>query len=127
MTGKTPWKAGLNRRRCRMTDKSRVSNQPIVEIAGLTRRFGATKALADVTLAIPRGVVFGLLGANGAGKTTLIKHLLGLLRAQSGSVSVFGLDPVSDPPAVLSRIGYLSEVNALPEWMRLDELLRFTR
>jgi ABC-2 type transport system ATP-binding protein len=102
-------------------------SQPVVEIAGLTRRFGAKDALDGVELAVPRGVVFGLLGANGAGKTTLIKHVLGLLRAQSGRVAVFGLDPVANPTGVLSRIGYLSEESDLPEWMRVDELLRFTR
>src|SRR6202140_4494046 len=74
-----------------------------------------------------RGGVYGLGGANGAGKTTLIKHILGLLRAESGSVRVFGLDPVTDPVAVLSRIGYLSEENDLPDWMRVDELIRYTR
>jgi ABC-2 type transport system ATP-binding protein len=72
-------------------------------------------------------VVFGLVGVNGAGKTTLIRHAMGMLRAQAGTVSVFGLDPVSAPHAVLSRIGYLSELNELPEWMRVDELIQFTR
>ena len=74
-----------------------------------------------------RGAVYGLVGANGAGKTTLIKHVLGLLRAESGSVRIFGLDPVADPVAVLSRIGYLSEENDLPGWMRVDELIRYSR
>ena len=110
-----------------MHDDSLSINEPVVEIAQLSRRFGATIALNEVSLRIPKGVVFGLLGANGAGKTTLIKHLLGLLRAQAGNVSVFGLDPVANPTGVLSRVGYLSEVNELPEWMRVDELLRFTR
>jgi ABC-2 type transport system ATP-binding protein len=96
-------------------------------VTELTRRFGATTALASVSLSLPRGAVYGLVGANGAGKTTLIKHLLGLLRAQSGSVRVFGLDPVTDPVAVLSRIGYLSEENDLPGWMRVDELIRYSR
>ena len=77
-------------------------------------------------MSFPRGAVYGLVGANGAGKTTLIRHILGLLRAQSGSVRVFGLDPVADPVAVLSRIGYLSEENDLPSWMRVDELIRYT-
>ena len=74
-----------------------------------------------------RGAVYGLVGANGAGKTTLIKHILGLLRAESGSVRVFGLDPVADPVDVLSRIGYLSEENDLPGWMRIEELIRYQR
>ena len=71
--------------------------------------------------------MFGLVGENGAGKSTLIKHLLGLWRAEAGSVKVFGLDPVPDPTAVLGRIGYLSEQPDLPGWMRVAELLRYTQ
>jgi len=97
-----------------------------VEVTGLSRKFGSKFALNQVSLQVRRGRVFGLVGANGAGKTTLIKHLLGRLKAESGSVRVFGFDPVSDPVAVLSRIGYLSENRDLPGWMRVDELLRYT-
>jgi ABC-2 type transport system ATP-binding protein len=100
---------------------------PIIEITKLTRRFGAKIALADVSVSMERGSVYGLVGANGAGKTTLIRHLLGLLRAQSGTVRVFGLDPVADPVGVLSRTGYLSEDNDLPGWMRVEELMRYSR
>jgi len=99
----------------------------VIEVAGLTRRFGPKVALADVRLAVPRGGVFGLVGVNGAGKTTLIKHILGLLRAQAGSVRVFGKDPAADPAGVLARVGYLSEEPDLPGWMRVGELLRYTR
>jgi ABC-2 type transport system ATP-binding protein len=101
--------------------------KPLIEVAQLTRHFGARAALDSVSLSLPRGAVYGLVGANGAGKTTLIKHLLGLLRAEGGTVRVFGLDPVADPVAVLSRIGYLSEENDLPGWMRVDELIRYSR
>src|SRR5215210_8665116 len=101
--------------------------EPVIAIADLSRRFGSRAALDAVTFSVPRGGVYGLVGANGAGKTTLIKHVLGLLRAESGSVRVFGLDPVADPVAVLSRIGYLSEENDLPGWMRVDELIRYSR
>src|SRR5438045_2570550 len=104
----------------------RVS-ESVVHVSELTRRFGATTALASVSLSMPRGAVYGLVGANAAGKTTLIRHILGLLRAQSGSVRVFGLDPVADSVAVLSRIGSLSEENDLPGWMRVDELIRYSR
>lgn len=99
----------------------------IIELSQLTRRFGAKTALDSVSLSLPRGAVYGLVGANGAGKTTLIRHVLGLLKAESGSVRVFGLDPVNDPAGVLSRIGYLSEENDLPGWMRIDELMRYTQ
>ena len=99
----------------------------VIAVSELTRRFGAKTALSSVTMSVPRGGVYGLVGANGAGKTTLIKHILGLLRAESGSVRVFDRDPVADPTGVLSRIGYLSEENDLPRWMRVDELMRYSR
>ncbi len=102
-------------------------SEAVVRIESLTRRFGAKVALDNVSLTVPRGAVFGLVGANGAGKTTLIKHVLGLLRAVRGSVRVFGRDPVADPVGVLAHVGYLSEENDLPGWMRVDELLRYTR
>jgi len=99
----------------------------VIEISGLSRKFGDKLVLNQVSLQVPRGRVFGLVGANGAGKTTLIKHILGLLKAESGSVRVLGFDPVADPVAVLSRTGFLSENRDLPPWMRVDELLRYTR
>jgi ABC-2 type transport system ATP-binding protein len=97
-----------------------------VEVSHVSRAFGPKRALDDVSLNVRRGRVFGLVGANGAGKTTLIKHLLGRLKAESGSVRVFGFDPVTEPVAVLSRIGYLSENRDLPAWMCVDELIRYT-
>lgn len=99
----------------------------VIEMSELSRRFGDKVALSSVTLSLARGAVYGLVGANGAGKTTLIRHILGLLRAQRGHVRVFGRDPVAEPVSVLSRIGYLSEENDLPAWMRVDELVRYTR
>lgn len=105
----------------------RAAGEPVIDVLELSRTFGRTQALTSVTLSLPRGAVYGLVGANGAGKTTLIRHLLGLLRAQHGTVRVFGLDPVAEPVRVLSRIGYLSEENDLPAWMRVDELLRYSR
>jgi len=99
----------------------------VVEVQGLTRRFGAKTALDNVSLSVRRGIVFGLVGENGAGKTTFIKHLLGLFRAKSGSVRVFGLDPVREPVSTLGRIGYLSEDRDLPDWMRVHELLNYTQ
>ncbi len=101
--------------------------QTIVDVIDLSRSFGHKVALDGVSFSATAGQVYGLVGSNGAGKTTLLKHLLGLLRATSGSVRVFGHDPVRDPVNVLSRIGYLSEERDLPEWMRIDELMRYTQ
>ena len=98
-----------------------------VAISNLSRRFGSKLVLDEVSLYVPRGCVFGLVGENGAGKTTLIKHILGLLRAEAGSVRVLGRDPVADPVEVLGRVGYLSEQPDLPGWMRVEEFLRYSQ
>lgn len=97
----------------------------VIDTRGLTRKFGTVTALDRVTFQLHPGKVYGLVGANGQGKTTLIRHVLGLLRAQEGTVRVFGLDPVRHPVKVLQRTGYLSEDRDLPDWMRIGELLSY--
>jgi ABC-2 type transport system ATP-binding protein len=104
-----------------------TSENNVVEIRWLSRRFWRKTALAEITLDIPQGVVFGLVGENGAGKTTLIKHLLGLLKAQEGTVSVFGMNPVDNPVQVLGRIGYLSESREMPDWMRVNQFMSYSQ
>lgn len=110
-----------------MLEPFSTSAPPLVEIRRITRQFGKTTALDDVSLDIPRGGVLGLIGGNGAGKTTLIKHILGMLKAQHGTVRVFGFDPVQNPVETLGRIGYLSEDRDLPDWMRVHQLMQYTR
>ena len=110
-----------------MSEPFPFASPPIVEIEKLTRHFDAKVAIHELSLTIPRGGVFGLIGGNGAGKTTLLRHILGMLKAQSGFVKVFGLDPVANPVGVLGRIGYLSEDRNLPNWMRVRELMRYTQ
>jgi ABC-2 type transport system ATP-binding protein len=103
------------------------SSEAVISVADLSCSFGDVQALRNVSLQIPQGSVFGLVGENGAGKTTLIKHILGLLRPQSGSVKTLSRDPVTESVEVLKRLGYLSEQRDLAGWMRIDELIRFTR
>ena len=99
----------------------------VIDIKNLCRSFAEKEVLRDVSLAVPEGGVFGLIGSNGAGKTTLIKHILGSHYAQSGSVSVFGFDPVREPVQVLSKVGYMSEDRDVPSWMRVQEIIDFTK
>ncbi len=99
----------------------------VIEVENLSRSYRRKEALKNVTLHVPEGCVFGLVGENGAGKTTLIKHLLGALKPQQGSVRIFGKDPVADPVGVLAEVGYLSEDREMPTWMRIRELLRYIR
>lgn len=102
-------------------------SEVIVELKRVSRSFRTKQALDDVNLRVERGAVFGLVGENGAGKTTLIRHVLGLLKPQQGSVLVFQLDPVRHPQEVLGRIGYLSEDRDLPDWMSVAQLINYNR
>src|SRR5262245_30103890 len=106
--------------------RRRTVSDHVIEVTGLSRRFGRNLALDAVSLRVPRGCVLGLVGVNGSGKTTLLRHLLGQYRAEAGTVRVFGKDPVADPVGVLSRLGYLSDDVDLPGWMRIDQMLRYT-
>jgi len=81
----------------------------IIETSGLTKVFGARRAIDDVDLAVPAGVCFGFLGPNGAGKTTLIRMLLGLARPTSGAALVRGADVHRSPTAALDRVGAIVE------------------
>jgi ABC-2 type transport system ATP-binding protein len=98
-----------------------------IRVEHLSRSFRGTPALQDVSLQIPVGSIFGLVGLNGAGKTTLIRHLIGSLKAQHGRVTVLGDDPVLNPEGVLKKVGYLTEEDSLPKWMRVGEMIDFTR
>ncbi|RMG68719.1 MAG: ABC transporter ATP-binding protein, partial [Nitrospirae bacterium] len=82
-----------------------------IVLEGVTKRFGDFTALDGVGLEIKRGEIFGLLGPNGAGKTTLIKCMVGLLKADEGSIRLTGLEPES--PALRHRIGYMSQIFSL--------------
>jgi len=84
-------------------ETTNIASSTAIEIKNVTRRFGQKLALDNVSLSVPRGRVFGLVGGNEAGKTTLLKHLMGMLQAQSGSVRVFGLDPIAQPVSVLKN------------------------
>lgn len=91
----------------------------------LGKRYGAFVALADLTLQVERGEVFGLLGPNGAGKTTLLRTLLGFLHRTSGSAEVMGIDPAVDAVAVRRQVSYLPGDARLPRHMRGRAVLRF--
>ncbi|MFW6288360.1 MAG: ABC transporter ATP-binding protein [Spirochaetota bacterium] len=89
----------------------------VIETRGLTLYYGRHRGIQDVDLAVVEGEVFGFLGPNGAGKTTTQRVLLDVIRATSGTASIFGLDSRKDGPAIRSRIGYLPGDLALPGQM----------
>ncbi len=99
----------------------------IIETNNLTHRYWRTEAVRDLTLTVPTGSVFALLGANGAGKTTAIKVLMNLLRPSAGVARVLGVDSSRLGEQELAQIGYVSENQQLPLWMTVRQLLDYCR
>ena len=95
---------------------------PVLECKGLTKRFGRTTALDEVSLTVEPGRIVGLLGPNGSGKTTLIKLANGLLTPDGGYIAVCGTAPGRESHALVS---YLPERTAIPTWMTAKQLLDF--
>src|SRR2546427_11167401 len=88
---------------------------PAIVVSGLVKNFGTTRALNGLDLKVETGEVYGFLGPNGAGKTTTIRILLGLLRADAGTVSLLGGDPWRDAVALHRRLAYVpGEVSLWP-------------
>jgi ABC-2 type transport system ATP-binding protein len=100
-------------------------NSMLIEIQGLTKRYGAFAALEDCTLQIGRGEVFGLLGPNGAGKTTLLRLLMGYLSPTSGTATIDGLDCHRQSVQVRRRASYLPGEARLFRQMRGRKVLEF--
>ena len=101
------------------------SEHPMVDIRGLSKRFGKVQALNGVNLTIARGRIIGLLGANGAGKSTLLRHIIGLYLPDRGQCTTLGVEAGKLSPAELARIGYVHQEGELIDWMTAAQLLRY--
>jgi ABC-2 type transport system ATP-binding protein len=99
--------------------------EPIIHIEHLSRSFGTVKALDDLSLEVPAGIVFGFLGPNGAGKTTTIHLLLGLLEPTQGQARVLGFDTHTQSKTIRARSGTLLEFAGLYERMTVEDNLDF--
>ena len=104
---------------------SRLRGEPAVSLRGMSRRFGEIRAVMNLDIDIERGAIHGLLGPNGSGKSTAMKMVLGLLRPDSGKISVYGIDPQTDPLAAKRIIGYVPESPRLYEYLTGLEYLDF--
>jgi ABC-2 type transport system ATP-binding protein len=95
--------------------RASVNGVAAIRVRGLSKSFGDVRALIDVDLDVARGTVLGLLGPNGAGKTTLVRILATLLRPDSGSAQVAGVDAVGEPAKLRERIGLAGQYAAVDE------------
>jgi len=97
----------------------------LIKVKDISKRYGTLLALDNVSFELSPGETVGFLGTNGAGKSTTMKIVTGSLRADKGSVSVFGYDMEKKPVEAKKRIGYLSEDNPMPEEMYVREYLEY--
>ncbi len=99
--------------------------EPVIEVRELTRRYGRQEAVNGLNLTVAPGRCYGLFGRNGAGKTTTIKCLLNLLRPDSGTVRLFGMDPAKEEVPVKSRLAYVPDNIAFHPWMSIRNLFDY--
>jgi ABC-2 type transport system ATP-binding protein len=96
---------------------------PVIEVTGLTKRYGDQTAVDGISLHVDQGEIFGILGPNGAGKTTAVECMEGLRRRDSGQVRILGLDPRTDGHRLHQRIGVQLQETQLPEKLKVREAL----
>ncbi len=97
----------------------------IIEINHLTKSYGRSRGIDDLTLRVPKGDIFGFIGPNGSGKSTTIRILLNLIFPTSGSATIFGLDVVRDSRKIRSRTGYVPSDASMYDRMKVMEFLKF--
>lgn len=97
----------------------------MIEVKNLSKFYGSTKTVNDVSLSIEKGELFGLLGPNGSGKTTMIKMLTGQIKPTSGSLRVHGVDVLEDPIRVRELVGVIPEQETPPSFLTAEEYLHF--
>lgn len=107
-----------------MTDSQSTDQETaLVQINGVTKRFGAKTALGDFSWSLPKGKISGLLGPNGAGKTTLFRLLMGILKADEGTLTIDGLDCFEDRVVAKRRIGFLPDEPVFYSYLSGREVL----
>ena len=97
-----------------------------IETKNLTKFYGKSRGIVDVTLTVKEGDFFGFIGPNGAGKSTLIRTLLGLISPTSGEASVLSMDIAKNKTEILKNVGYLPSEAAFYDNMKVSELIEFS-
>jgi ABC-2 type transport system ATP-binding protein len=97
----------------------------MIELRGLTKRYGTFTAVDAIDLTVPRGELFGFLGPNGAGKTTTLRMIAGILQPTGGSVCIAGIDLATDPIAAKAKLGFIPDRPFIYEKLTGAEFLRF--
>ncbi len=108
-----------------MSNDKKEREGQVIKVSGVTKNFYRVRAVDDISFSVDSGSVFALMGENGAGKTTTIRMMLGLTLPDKGKLEILGLDPRLYDRPLRKRVGYISEVPVLYEWMTVEEIGRF--
>lgn len=99
--------------------------EKVVQIENLTKSYGKSRGVIDVSLEINEGDIFGFLGPNGAGKSTTIRSMLGLLKINSGKIKILGLDSVKDHEEILRNVGYMPSEAWFYDSMKVKDVIKY--
>lgn len=102
-----------------------MSEELVIDVRGLTKRFGGRTVVDQFDLQVPRGAIYGFLGPNGSGKTTTIRMVCGLLKPESGEGRVLGFDVLGESLRIKERVGYMTQKFSLYEDLSIRENLEF--
>src|SRR6266545_3341161 len=102
-----------------------MNGEPIIDVRGMTKRFGDRTVVDHVDLSVRAGEIFGFLGPNGSGKTTFLRMLCGLLRADDGSGTCLGHDVIAESEAIKREVGYMTQRFSFWEDLSIEENLDF--
>lgn len=97
----------------------------VIEIRHLTKNYGKSRGVIDVSLNVKQGDIFGFLGPNGAGKSTTIRSMLGFLKINEGSINILGMDSVRDHEKILREVGYMPSEAWFYDSMKVKDVIKY--
>ena len=107
-----------------MSNNANTTASSVISANGLSKRYGKSVAVDNVSFEIPAGRIVGLIGPNGSGKTTTLKAMLGLIPFE-GELKVLGLDPRTQRDELMQHVSFIADVAVLPRWLRVSEAINF--
>ncbi len=99
--------------------------EKVIEISHLTKSYGKSRGVIDVSLNVEKGDIFGFLGPNGAGKSTTIRSMLGFLKINEGSIKILGMDSVKDHEKILKEVGYMPSEAWFYDSMKVSDVIKY--
>ena len=97
----------------------------VIEISHLTKSYGKSRGVIDVSFSVKEGDIFGFLGPNGAGKSTTIRSMLGFLKINSGNIKILGMDSVKDHEKILKNVGYMPSEASFYDSMKVSDVIKY--